>query len=31
MNYELRVMSSGRGAISHKRLAISDDEVTYGF
>jgi hypothetical protein len=31
MSYELRVMSSERGAISHKRLAISYDEVKHGF
>jgi hypothetical protein len=31
MNYELRVMSPERGIINHKLLAISDDEVKYGF
>jgi len=32
MNYELRVMSSGRGAISHKLLAIGYFQgVKHGF
>jgi hypothetical protein len=31
MSYELRVMSSERGTISHKLLAISYDEVKDGF